>query len=254
MKIPSPFPKFSLAVAAGLVLLQSPLARAASLPQNSSELALQTMPAEERGDILMARQQYLAAIEAYRQAPMNAETYNKMGIAYHHLLAIDEARRDYEKALLIRPNYPEALNNLGAADFSQGNYKQAIRLYRKALKLMPRSAVIAANLGTAYFARAKYASGLEAYQTAFRLDPNVFDPDSGQIIEGPSDNQQRAHQDYCIAELFAEAGNPILAIDYLRRAFNDGFSDHNRLLQDTSFAQLRKTPQFAQLMAEEKIH
>jgi hypothetical protein len=35
---------------------------------------------------------------------------------------------------------------------------------------------------------------------------------------------------------------------------NNGFSDHNRLLQDTDFDQLRKTPQFAQLMAEEKIH
>jgi tetratricopeptide (TPR) repeat protein len=246
-------PSLSL-IAAGILLLQTPFPRAESLPQNASSQAFDSMSAEQRGDLLMIHQQYLAAIEAYRQAPMDAITLNKMGIAYHHLSAIDEARKDYEKALLIRPNYPEAINNLGAADFVQGNYKQAIRLYRKALKLMPHSAVIAANLGTAYFARGKYDDGLEAYQTAFRLDPDVFATDSPQIIQGPSKTHERAQQDYCIAQLFAEAGKQDRALEYLRRALNDGFKDRNRLMQDTDFAQLRKTPEFAQLMAEEKTH
>jgi len=202
----------------------------------------------------MARQEYLAAIDAYRQGPMDAVTLNKIGMAYHHLFALDEARKDYQKALLIRPNYPEAINNLGATDFAQGNYKEAIRLYRRALHLMPRSAVIAANLGTAYFARGKYKNGLEAYQTAFAIDPDVFDPSSAQLIHGTTSAHDRARQDYCIAELFAEAGKTERALDYLRKALNDGFDDRNRIMQDTEFAQLRKTPEFAQLMAEEKIH
>ncbi|MGB9030130.1 MAG: tetratricopeptide repeat protein [Acidobacteriaceae bacterium] len=253
MRTPGLFPKLSLA-AAVLLLLQAPFARAASLSQASpSTMALSSLPPVERGDLLMIHQQYLAAIDAYRQAPTDAETLNKMGIAYHHLFAIDEARKSYEKALLIRPDYPEAINNLGAADFSQGDYKKAIRLYRKALKLMPHSAVIAANLGTAYFARGKYDNGLEAYQTAFRIDPTVFDANSPAIIQGPANPGERAHQDFCIAELFAEAGKDSLALDYLRRALDAGFRDRNHILQDTELAQLRKTPEFAQLMAEEKI-
>lgn len=247
------FPALSLAVA-GVLLVQTPLSRAVSVAQTSAPTPASAITPEERGDLDMAHQQYIAAIEAYREAPVNAVTLNKMGIAYHHLLAIDEARKDYEKALLIRPNYPEALNNLGAADFLERHYKQATQLYRKALRLMPNSAVIAANLGTAYFARGKYQSGLEAYQTAFRLDPDVFDSDSPSIIQGPADSRDRARQDYCIAELYAQNGNQSLAIDYLRRAFNDGFKDHSRLMQDNDFAQLRATPEFAQLMAEEKIH
>jgi len=240
---------------AGVLLVQNPLARAESFAQaTKSSSALPTMTAEERGDLDMARGQYLAAIEAYREAPVSAVTMNKLGIAYNHLLALDEARRDYEKALLIRPDYPEALNNLGATDFLERRYKRAIQLYRKALKLMPNSAVIAANLGTAYFARGKYQDGLEAYQIAFRINPNVFDSESPSIISGPSDAHDRARQDYCIAELYAHNGNQALAIDYLRRAFNDGFSDHSRLMQDTDFAMLRKTPEFAELMAEQKLH
>jgi len=253
VKTPAPFPSLLLAIAT-LLLLPPQVVRADSLPQTPASNTPATLSAEERGDLLMARQEYLAAIDAYRQAPVSAVILNKLGIAYHHLFALDEARKDYEKALLIRPNYPEAINNLGAADFAQGHYKESIKLYRKAFKLMPDSAVIAANLGTAYFARGKYQSGLESYQTAFRLDPNVFAGESGQIIPGPSEARERARQDYCIAELFAEAGDQDHALDYLRKALNDGFRDRNRLMQDTDFAQLRKTPAFAQLMAEEKIH
>jgi tetratricopeptide (TPR) repeat protein len=252
VKIHGPFPSLFL-TAAAVVLFHAQPSRADASPQSPSPSPSLSMTAEQRGDLFMARQQYLAAIDAYRQAPPDAVTLNKLGIAYHHLFALDEARKDYEKALLIRPNYPEALNNLGAADFAQGHYKQSIRIYRKALKLMPNSAVIAANLGTAYFAHGKYQSGLEAYQIAFRLDPDVFAADSGQIIPGPSESRDRARQDYCLAELFAEAGQQDSALEYLRKALNDGFHDRNLLMQDSDFAQLRKTPEFAQLMAEEKI-
>jgi tetratricopeptide (TPR) repeat protein len=251
MKIRRLLPARPLALAA---LLLSPARLCFGEAQTAAAPAFQSLSPEERGDILMARQQYLAAIDAYRQATMNAVVLNKIGIAYHHLFALDEARKDYQKALLIRPNYPEAINNLGAADFAQGNYREAIRLYRRAFKLMPHSAVIAANLGTAYFARSKYKDGLEAYQTAFALDSTVFDPDSPQLIQGSTNVHDRARQDYCIAELFAEAGNNDRALEYLRKALNDGFDDRNRLMQDTDFAQLRKTPEFAQLMAEEKLH
>ena len=75
-----------------------------------------------------------------------------------------------------------------------------------------------------------------------------------QVIPGPSEARERARQDFCIAELFAEAGKQSLALEYLRKALNDGFHDKNLLMQDSDLAQLRKTPEFAQLMAEEKLH
>ena len=224
-----------------------------ALPQTASNIALESMPPENRGDLYMARGEYVQAVDAYRHvSPMSAIAWNKLGIAWHHLYAVDEAKRDYERALLIRPNYPEAINNLGAAYFEQRDYKKAIKLYRHALKLMPQSAVVAANLGTAYFARGKYKRGIEAYRTAFELDPSVFS-DQATTVRGGTAAADRAQQDYCLAELFAQAGMKESAIDYLRRAFNEGFHDRNRLMQDAVFAQLRKTADFAHLMAEEKL-
>lgn len=241
-------------VLAAAFLCASPVqcAWAEALPQTASTIALESMPPDMRGDLFMARGEYVQAVDAYREvSPMTAVVWNKLGVAWHHLYAVDEAKRDYERALLIRPNYPEALNNLGAAYFEQKNYKKAITLYRHAQKLMPGSAVIAANLGTAYFARSEYKPGMAAYRAAFALDPHVFDEDS-VAIHGATSPADRAQQDYCLAELFAQAGMKESAIDFLRKAFDEGFHDHNRLMQDADFAQLRKTADFAHLMASQK--
>lgn len=250
-------PKFLSGVLLPSVLLTGFVVCPGYLPAASTGQTTTTtvsLSPEERGDLMMARGRYLEAVEAYREAVPSAVVLNKMGIAYQHLSAVDLARKDYERALIIRPNYPEAINNLGATWFAKRDYKKAIRLYQKALKLMPDNAVISANLGTAYFARRDYRHGLEAYQRAFRIDPDVFGNDSAHLVPAPSDRVDRAQQDFCVAELFAQAGKLNEALDYLRKAFDEGFKDRNKLMEEAAFARLRQTAQFAQLMAEEKLH
>lgn len=211
------------------------------------------LPPEERGDVLLAQRQYMAAIKAYRQAPADSATvWNKMGIAWQHLFATDQAKLDYERALRIKPNYPEAINNLGTIYYAQRNYKQAIKLYRRALKSMPRSATVYNNLGAAYFAQGKFDRGAAAYRSAFSIDPAVFSTASYQGIAALGSAEQQAEQNYCLAELFARAGMMDRAVEYLRKAMDEGFSDRKRLKQDRNFAALRKTAAYAQLMQEMK--
>lgn len=211
------------------------------------------LPPETRGDLLMAERQYMAAIKAYRQAPADSATvWNKMGIAWQHLFAVDQAKQDYERALRIRPNYPEAMNNLGTIYYAQKDYKQAEKLYRKALKSMPRSASVYNNLGAAYFAQGKFAKGAQAYQSAFAIDPSIFSTNSVEGIAALGSRQQQARQNYCLAELFARAGDEDHAIEYLRKAMNEGFDDRKRIKDDRDFSKLRNTPAFAQFMTEMK--
>lgn len=208
---------------------------------------------ETRGDILMAQRQYVAAIKAYRDAPRNsAVVWNKIGIACQHLFAIDEAKRDYERALRIKPDYADAINNLGTVYYEKKNYKRAEKFYRRALKLMPHSATFYNNLGAAYFAQGKFKQGAQAYQLAFAIDPAVFGSDSLQGISELGSLAQQANQNYCLAELFARAGMTDRAIEYLRQALDEGFSDRKRLMKDHDFSSLRKTTAFAQLMAQKK--
>lgn len=225
--------------------------QAASPPAHA--VAQHVLPPETRGDVLMAQGKYMDAIKAYREAPKDSPmVWNKMGIAWQHLLATDQAKQDYERALRIKPRYPEAMNNLGTIYYEEKDYKGAEKLYRRALKLMPRSATFYNNLGAAYFAQGKFRQGASAYQNAFTLDPAVFTRSSFQGVAALGSTAQLAHQNYCLAELFARAGMTDRAIEYLRKALNEGFSDRKRLKEDQNFSSLRKTAAYAQLMTEMK--
>jgi tetratricopeptide (TPR) repeat protein len=219
-----------------------------------SETPLQLTP-EARGDLAMIRQEYVTAIDFYHKAPQDSpDVWNKLGMAFHHLFAMDEAKRAYERALHLRPVYPEALNNLGAIYYAEKNYPKAVRYYRKALALNPNSATMYSNLGTAYFAEHKYDDGLVAYQKAFTLDPGIFNDAPVLEVNEPLPTSGRAQQDYCLARIFAQSGKTAAALDFLRRALNEGFEDRRRLFGDQTLAPVRATPEFARLMSEQQLH
>lgn len=226
-----------------------PSVRAAA-QDDLSDAALDAAPPEQRGDLLMARGAWVEAEYAYSLAPENAVLWNKRGIAWHHLQAIGAARSDYQKALQLRPDFADAINNLGATYFAVGRYKKALAYYFRALRLAPGSAVIEANVGTAYFAMGKIAQGVEAYRTAYGLDPDVFDLDKQQIVQGPSTEAGRARLDLCLAEIFARSNDVERAIEYLRRAASTGHLDRKLVMEAPAFASLRATPEFAEFRTE----
>lgn len=222
-------------------------------PQSTTSAAV-TLPPETLGDLALARQQYIQAIADYQSIPhKTADTWNKIGIAYHHLFAYKVARHDYERALHMRPDFPQALNNLGAVYYATKKYGKAIKYYQKSLRLDPNSAAVYSNLAVAYFAQDKVPQGVEAIRAAFQIDPNIFSLDSPQLVASALPAHDRAMQDFCVARLFAQAGNFREAITYLRRALNEGFTDQKKLMQDRMLASLRATPEFAELMSEQKV-
>ena len=213
-----------------------------------------SIPPEKLGDLMMIHQRYLAAVEAYQRASHDsAVVWNKLGMAYQHMYALDVAKLQYEKALQLNPNYAEAINNLGTVYYGQQNYRKAERYYRKAIKLKSHCAAFYSNLGTAYFSDHDYKHGIQAYRTAFALDPEVFlsNPLERVAELGPAEAQVALN--YALARLYAEAGQVNDAIHYLRMAYMSGFDDNDKLMKDKGFAAIRKTPQFRLFMAEEHI-
>lgn len=232
---------------------QGPAVQPAS--QTSTErktLGVDQFPAETRAQILMARGEYAAAIVAYRQSNLkSAIVWNNIGMAYHHLFALDEARKAYEQALAINPHFAPASNNLAAVYYGQHDFREAEHWYKRALKHTSESAVIYCNLGTAYFAEGKSKKGMKMYQKAFAIDQAVFAPDQSKIVEGWGSREQRVEINYYIAETFASAGKQEQALIYLRKAMDEGFNDRKRLVEDKEFTALRTTPQFQKLLAAE---
>ena len=117
-----------------------------------------SLTAEARGDIFMARKMYSEAIEAFSQgSPKDPVLRNKLGIAHHQFNHLDAARKCYEQAIKLKPDYSEAINNLGTVYYAGKSFRRAISQYKKAIKLAPDSASIHSNLGTAYYARNQIA-------------------------------------------------------------------------------------------------
>jgi tetratricopeptide (TPR) repeat protein len=221
---------------------------------NAPQIGLYSVTPETLGDLMMVRQRYLAAVEAYQRAPHDtAVIWNKLGIAYQHLYALDIAKLQYEKALAMNPAYAEAMNNLGTVYYGQQNYRKAETLYQKALRIKPNTASFYSNLGTAYFADHSYKRGIQAYKKAFSIDPQVFVSDSLEHVAEMGPVEEQVALNYELAKMYAEAGMVDLAIYYLRASFIDGFNDNKKLMGDKSFDVLRKTPQFHLLMTEEHL-
>jgi tetratricopeptide (TPR) repeat protein len=212
-----------------------------------------SLPPEARGDLLMARGSYAAAIEAYQQAwPRSARIWNKTGLAYHHLYALDEAMKDYQLALTLDPHFAEAHNNLGAVYHGKHEFALAEKEYKRAIKYQPRSAVSYCNLGTTYFAEYKYKKGIKAYQKAIEFDPQAFNRSHDQIEEGTA-REARVATAYNLAKVYASAGRNEEALVALRKAVSAGFNDRKRLMADKEFASLRETAGFHQLLVEEHL-
>jgi tetratricopeptide (TPR) repeat protein len=206
---------------------------------------------EHRGDILMARKMYREAIETYRQVqPPTAVVINKIGIAHHQLLLLSQARRYYQQAVKMDRNYSEAINNIGTVYYAEKSYRRAVAHYKRALKLAPNSASIYSNLGTAEFARKRYKQAMEAYQKALELDPEVFEHRSGYgtVLQERS-VEEKAKFHYYMAKTYAQAGFKDRALQYLRRALEEGFKDRQKLLEDNEFAAIRESPEFQELLA-----
>ncbi|MGB7547633.1 MAG: tetratricopeptide repeat protein [Terracidiphilus sp.] len=208
---------------------------------------------EELGDSLMTHKRYQAAIEAYKQAPRNsAVVWNKLGIAYQMMFNLEDATRCYKESLKLNPKDARVLNNLGTVYDSLKQYKSAVRMYRKALKIDPQSAIVLKNLGTDLLAQHKYKKGWEAYQAALAVDPGVFAGDSGPRVENPASVEQRGAMNYFMARGCVRAGMNARAIEYLRLALNEGFTNPRKIAADSEFAGLRGMPAFERLLAAQK--
>lgn len=224
-----------------------------SKPAAAAPRAATPLSPETRGDIFMARKMYREAVEVYQEGqPQTAILVNKIGIAYHQMMQLEQARKYYERAMKLNPKYSEAINNLGTVHYARKSYRRAISCYRKALGVNPNSASIHSNLGTAYFARKNYAKASEEYEKALQLDPEVFEHRSTQgVLLQERSVQERAKFHFYLAKTYAKAGQVERALLYMRKAIEEGFKDRQKFVEEPEFSALQELPEFKQLLTME---
>jgi tetratricopeptide (TPR) repeat protein len=224
-----------------------------SLPQRTEAVSRREIPAEQQGDVYMARKMFREAIDAYRRAPQNsAVIWNKVGIAYHQLGDFAAAKKQYERAMKLDSHYADAVNNDGTIFYAQKKYRTAISRYRKAIEMSPKTASFWSNLGTAWYSRGRFDAMAEAYQTALSLDPEIFEH-HGTVGTELQDRTvaDRARYHFELARMYAHAGKNELALQYLRKALEEGLKDKVKMVQAPEFADLRETTEFRELLTLE---
>jgi tetratricopeptide (TPR) repeat protein len=241
--VPAQQPTVSPATAPPPAVPPSPAAPVAAAP-------VIPLTPEQLGDSLSSHQRYQAAIAAYAKEPNPTPgVWNKMGIAYQMMFNLKDATRCYNASLKLDPRNAQVLNNLATVYDSLKQYKVAERYYRKALKIDSKSALIHRNFGSNQLTQHKYKKGWEAYQAALAIDPQIFQTRSGVSVENPATTQERGAMHYYMAKGCVSTGNSECAINNLRMALNEGYTNPKKIAEDGSFASLHELPAFQQMIA-----
>jgi tetratricopeptide (TPR) repeat protein len=208
---------------------------------------------EMSGDIYLAKRMYREAIDAFREgSPKDPVLHNKMGIAYHQLLQLDRARKEYETAVKLRPDYEEAINNIGTIYYAQKSYRRATTWFTRAVKVAPedeKSAAVYVNLGSAWFSRKNYERAQQYFQIAVKLDPEVLERHSSFGVMMQERNvEERAKYHFYLARLYAKSGRTDLALQYLRKALEEGFREKDKVASAPEFSPIKNLPEFQALL------
>ena len=109
-------------------------------------------------------------LEAVRLDPENAELNHQIAVVLRNLGDYKASLKYFNRALALKPEFPEARNNLGTLYLLMGKWDKAIACFKEAagdiLYKTPQFAYN--NMGYAYFKKGDYDRAIENYRRALR--------------------------------------------------------------------------------------
>ncbi len=130
----------------------------------------------ELGNLLIADKEYEGAIASYEKAieikPDYHQAWNNRGNAQYYLGEYREAIASYEKAIEIKPDYHQAWYNRGNAQSDLGEYREAIASYEKAIQIKPDKDEACYNRGNAQYYLGEYREAIASYEKAIQIKPD----------------------------------------------------------------------------------
>jgi len=101
----------------------------------------------------------------------NAYLYYVLSYSYERTGFKDKAIETIKKAINLKPEFQEALGNLGNFYASDGEYEKAIEAYKNAINLKPEFYEVWNNLGNSYSNLGQYRKAIDAYLKAIEIKP-----------------------------------------------------------------------------------
>jgi TolB-like protein/tetratricopeptide (TPR) repeat protein len=223
-------------------------------------------------DLARAEQASRRALEL---APRHAEPHAARGFVLSLLDRCEEARREFEEAIALNPNFFEAYYYYGRTAFAHGNIELSAELFRKAAEARPedfQSAMLLAQslrmLGRMLESEDARREGIRRAEHCLLLNPHdgrALSLGSGALfhdgqVERALEWRQRSLELYPddmstlvnAACLSAKMGQKDEALQFLERVFARGWGKRGWVEHDPDYDILRDDPRFQQLLAKLK--
>jgi len=184
-------------------------------PDLEHKLALVYM---DLGEYALSLQHFKKAIDL---KPNFSDAINNMGTLYSRMKEWDKALGCFQQAIsnieYQTPHY--AYHNMGLVYFYKGDYTSAIENYQKALKQAPSYVNVYYDLASAYIALNRFEDAVEVYKKAASLSPQSMQANFG------------------LARLYIKMNKKQEAIDELKEIIesdprSQSAKDANQLLED----------------------
>jgi tetratricopeptide (TPR) repeat protein len=122
----------------------------------------------------MGLDKYQEAHEAFvhfvQLHPQDASGHYALGMTLQALERADEARREYEKSIQVKPDQTECYFELGLLDIDAGDLKSAAERFNRVLKQDPHHAGALAGAGRVAFQQKAYSQAAELLESAVAAD------------------------------------------------------------------------------------
>ncbi|PRC93053.1 tetratricopeptide repeat protein [Solimicrobium silvestre] len=130
--------------------------------------------AKQTGNPLEAISLISAAINTVTTAlnANHASAFCNLGTAFQDCGQTEQALKNYQQAILLKPDYSIAHNNLGNTFKNCGKLEAAIHSYENALHYHPNYPDAYYNCGTTYQLQQQYTKALNCFERAIQLKTN----------------------------------------------------------------------------------
>ena len=113
-------------------------------------------------------------LEAAKLDPANSAIHQELALAYRDLEEFQLSLNHFKKALELRPEFPQAWNNMGTVYLLLRQWDQAINCFQMAVgDILYRTPHFAYNnLGLAYIKKEQYQKAIASFHKALKFAPS----------------------------------------------------------------------------------
>ena len=127
-------------------------------------------------DLLDAHKNLAVLYEIMGREDKAVETYFNLALAYQNQGIGDKAIKYYQRTIELKPDFSQALNNMGSLYALKGDREKAISLFKRAVEVNPDWALAHNNLGSVYREEGHLLKAIKEYEIAASLDGSYSDP------------------------------------------------------------------------------